>query len=860
MQAAAVSPDGLHLYTAGFLEDQIAIFDRDGGTGLLTFSGLADRGGAALNGPTALAVSPDGLHLYAAAKLGNALESFTRDAGTGQLTHFSTLVDSQALPGGGQLDGLLEPRALILSPDGLHLYAASAVDSAVTMFSRNALSGELTYLGQVRDATGNPPIDGLNGATALAFSPDGLHLYVAGELDDAIAVFRRDPATGLLTWLHRRREGLGGVTGLDRVTAVAVSRDGGYVFGASRDGNALTVFRRDTNPASPTFGRLLDFIEARVDGEPDPNGVGSPAARAGDRRPGRRPRARGLARAGRTPHLRRRQHRRRPRGLPQGSRRAGSAGSRFAHSERPCPESGRTTRSSRSASAAPTTRSAPASPATRCSSTRRRRPFPARRSTCSTIRATTRSGQPLPGRRHRPLRPRARLRRRRQLQRSGPPRALQDRHRQAGGSLGPAEHQPPGQRAEQSPRARARLDRGDRRRQRPRRLRADARRRARHRLFPPRRRHPRRGHDGRAHPLRRPLVGLPLRRDTAGNWGQAAVAGPYLIDTRPPRVATVGSVAATADGLITPAETAAASVTQILVGFVDGEVVEADLPTSYVLARSTVASPPVPNSCEAVLASATERVRRDRRRLRRRCADCRPAVGPQRRTHGAAGRTYRIFACSNEHIADTAANPLDGNGDGIGGDDFFLDFSVEAKTWIQNPNFDLDLFAWQSTPSGGFLHDAADAADAGTSGSARLLRSFTTPETVSLSQCVTLTPGGRIELGGRARIASATAGQPQVVATLETFTAASCQGVVTPVAGTPEIVGDTGGEWIRWPRTLATVPAGTVSARLRFAITGVSAPGVEVQIDDAVLRDPTIGILSDGFESGDLRVWRTPAL
>jgi 6-phosphogluconolactonase (cycloisomerase 2 family) len=36
-------------------------------------------------------------------------------------------------------------------------------------------------------------------------SPDGRHVYVAGQLDNAIAIFARDPLTGALTFVEAKR-------------------------------------------------------------------------------------------------------------------------------------------------------------------------------------------------------------------------------------------------------------------------------------------------------------------------------------------------------------------------------------------------------------------------------------------------------------------------------------------------------------------------------------------------------------------------------------------------------------------------------------------------------------------------------
>ena len=57
-------------------------------------------------------------------------------------------------------------------------------------------------------------VDGIAYASALAISPDGAHVYVAGSRDDAVASFSRDPATGALTFLEAQKEGTAGVEGI----------------------------------------------------------------------------------------------------------------------------------------------------------------------------------------------------------------------------------------------------------------------------------------------------------------------------------------------------------------------------------------------------------------------------------------------------------------------------------------------------------------------------------------------------------------------------------------------------------------------------------------------------------------------
>ena len=74
-----LSPDGLNLYCLGSTGDAIACFDRDPGTGRLSFRErlLAGNDGP-LRGVAGIAVSPDGRHVYAAAEENNAISIFER--------------------------------------------------------------------------------------------------------------------------------------------------------------------------------------------------------------------------------------------------------------------------------------------------------------------------------------------------------------------------------------------------------------------------------------------------------------------------------------------------------------------------------------------------------------------------------------------------------------------------------------------------------------------------------------------------------------------------------------------------------------------------------------------------------------
>jgi len=251
-----VTPDGSHVYAAGFNDDALAGFSRDGATGVLSFV-EALRGPAGeidgLNGAHGLAVSPNGGHLYVAGRVDDGLAVFAQDPNTGALSFVEVVRN-----GVGGIEGLDSVRAVALSPNGSHVYAAAANDDAVSVFARDGATGELSLIELHRDGING--VDGLDEVVSITVSPDGAHVYAAGSLDNAIAVFSRDTNSGQLVFVEVVRDGISGVDGLESVRAVALSSDGKHLYAAGFNDDAVAVFSRDGSTGS------LSLIEVVRDG------------------------------------------------------------------------------------------------------------------------------------------------------------------------------------------------------------------------------------------------------------------------------------------------------------------------------------------------------------------------------------------------------------------------------------------------------------------------------------------------------------------------------------------------------------------------------------------------------------------
>jgi len=240
VRAIAVSPDGLSLYAAGYADNALAHFRRDADSGALSFRGCirdGEGGVDLLGGVSSVAVSPDGAAVFAAAWGDDALLSFCRDASTGDLSPAASFLD-----GSSGVDGLNGASGVAVSPEGTAVFVASYYDSALVVFLRDASAGTLAFSAMLKDGTGG--VDGLHYSRGCAVSADGKNVYVAAGGEDALSAFSRDPGTGAVGFLSVRRDGEDGVEGLDGVRGCAVSPDGKNLYAAGAGEDCVVVFNR----------------------------------------------------------------------------------------------------------------------------------------------------------------------------------------------------------------------------------------------------------------------------------------------------------------------------------------------------------------------------------------------------------------------------------------------------------------------------------------------------------------------------------------------------------------------------------------------------------------------------------------
>ena len=274
--ALAISPDGKSLYlvstTGGssYQAGTLLVFDRDE-DGIITLrkeyrSRTPEGNVDGLRRPRDVLVSPDGKNVYLVGD-GNYI-SGSPDTGA-TLVVFSRYDDGSLnrtrvfFNGKEGVNGMGNASALAISPDGETIYVAGPEDNALAIFARDTSTGGLTYLRMVQRA------DDLTEVEDVAVSTDGKNVYAVGP--GFLAIFDRDSSGGL-AYRSALKQGVSGVEGLENSTDVAVSPDGKNVYVSSDSStvsDGVTTFTRSADGGLTYYGHLVNDHSIDVDVSPD---------------------------------------------------------------------------------------------------------------------------------------------------------------------------------------------------------------------------------------------------------------------------------------------------------------------------------------------------------------------------------------------------------------------------------------------------------------------------------------------------------------------------------------------------------------------------------------------------------------
>ncbi len=299
-QSIAISADGTSVYVAsenaGGAVDE---FSREVTTGALTFKGCVGAGGCTaapaetLRDANAVVISPDGNNVYVGGQ-GASISTFARNTSTGAISFQRCIGNSNVCEQVSPL-AVNEPTSLALSPDGANLYAGNFANGAVDVFSRDATSGALAFVGCNGVLSGVPgactemPSGNPEGPLTVAISPDGADLYVSAE--QGVYEYARGPA-GVLAFAGCTGDQPGVCTAtvpaeaLSFSVSLALSPNGTSLYAGAEVAKDLDVFGRATLPVCSNITAVVPYETATAlalscsdaDGKPVTYGiVGGPS-------------------------------------------------------------------------------------------------------------------------------------------------------------------------------------------------------------------------------------------------------------------------------------------------------------------------------------------------------------------------------------------------------------------------------------------------------------------------------------------------------------------------------------------------------------------------------------------------------
>lgn len=298
--ASAMSPDGRHLYVASTGSGAVSVLARHPSSGALTWVACVSddgttgvdgtdgecAGGSGLRAVSDVTVTRDGASVYTTSRDG-AVATFARDQTTGMLTQRGCIREAGPHVACTDGYGLAAAEAVEVSPDGEIVYVASGGSDlavgggsgALATFDRDPATGDLRQVGCTSyDGSDGACADGygLRGASGIAVSPDGRHLYVAARESEALTVFRVNRSTAAarqvacLMGSPPDRGPCRPSPGLGEASAVAVSPSGRRVYATSPSGTLSWLRRNPSTGGLTPHGCLGDpdaFFDEFEEGE-----------------------------------------------------------------------------------------------------------------------------------------------------------------------------------------------------------------------------------------------------------------------------------------------------------------------------------------------------------------------------------------------------------------------------------------------------------------------------------------------------------------------------------------------------------------------------------------------------------------
>ena len=258
---AAVSGD--LLFVSAFFGNTLSVWRVNAQAGTLRQivvyeNGDLDDGGNDVDGlEGALDIAVSGNLLFVTGESDDALSVWRVNRTLGTLRQTALYRNGDRDDGGNQVSGLLGVGSADVS--GNLLFVAGHNDKALSTWRVNEFSGTLRQIAVYRNS--DPEVDGLDRVFDIVAS-DNL-LFVAGQLDNVLSVWRINAEAGTLTPTDFYRDGENGIDGLEEPWGIAISGNLLFVTGGSDE--ALSVWR--INAEAGTLSQTALYQDGDRDGE-----------------------------------------------------------------------------------------------------------------------------------------------------------------------------------------------------------------------------------------------------------------------------------------------------------------------------------------------------------------------------------------------------------------------------------------------------------------------------------------------------------------------------------------------------------------------------------------------------------------
>jgi 6-phosphogluconolactonase len=148
------------------------------------------------------------------------------------------------------------PRHIAIHPKGNYAYLAEELGNTTAVFKRDKISGGLTEIQRISSLPDD--FSGSNTNADIHTDPDGEYLYVSNRGHNSLVIYRIDPSTGLLTTV-----GYEPVRG-DHPRNFMIDGTGKLLLVANRGTNNVVVFNMDKGTGKLKYSGVEISVPAPV--------------------------------------------------------------------------------------------------------------------------------------------------------------------------------------------------------------------------------------------------------------------------------------------------------------------------------------------------------------------------------------------------------------------------------------------------------------------------------------------------------------------------------------------------------------------------------------------------------------------